>query len=168
MSRNMSESGGDEGMARGGGRGAQNTCGCHSKPRLVRGILQSPCPVLLRDCSVWIEYAAAMQMEREVDFQRIGFAIALAWLGSALLSLTLALLTFSGELSDVTEELVSALAVAGMLGLSFSISSYVMASALGKVAVAVLAAAALEHEQLANAGAAERCVPSSSPRKPTS
>ena len=104
----------------------------------------------------------------EADFQRIGFAIALAWLGSALLSLTLALLTFSGELSDVTEELVSALAVAGMFGLSFSISSYVMASALGKVAVAVLAAAALECEQLENAGPAERCVPSSHPLKRTS
>ena len=110
-----------------------------------------------------------MQMERiEADFQRIGFAIALAWLGSALLSLTLALLTFSGELSDVTEELVSALAVAGMFGLSLSISSYVMASALGKVAVAVLAAAALEYKQLEHAGAAERCVPSSHRFKPTS
>jgi hypothetical protein len=110
-----------------------------------------------------------MRVERiEADFQRIGFAIALAWLGSALLSLTLALLTFFGELSDVTEELVSALAVAGMFGLSFSISSYVMASALGKVAVAVLAAAALEYEQLQNAGPAERCVPSSRPLKPTS
>jgi hypothetical protein len=110
-----------------------------------------------------------MQMERiEADFQRIGFAIALAWLGSALLSLTLALLTFSGELSDVTEELVSALAVAGMFGLSLSISSYVMASALGKVAVAVLAAATVEYEQLEHAGAAERCVPSSHRFKPTS
>src|SRR5215475_15363106 len=110
-----------------------------------------------------------MQVERiEADFERIGFAIALAWLGSALLSLTLALLTFSGELSDVTEELVSALAVAGMFGLSLSISSFVMASALGKVAVAALAAAALEYEQIAHARAAERYVPSSSPRKPTS
>jgi hypothetical protein len=110
-----------------------------------------------------------MQVERvEADFQRIGFAIALAWLGSALLSLTLALLSFSGELSDVTEELVSALAVAGMFGLSFSISSYVMASALGKVAAAVLAAAALEYEQLGNVGVAERCVSSSHSLKPTS
>ena len=109
-----------------------------------------------------------MQVERvEADFQRIGFAIALAWLGSALLSLTLALLAFSGEFSDVTEELASALAVAGMFGLSLSISSYVMASALGKVAVAVLTAAALEYEQLANTGAAKRCVPSSHPHKPT-
>jgi hypothetical protein len=109
-----------------------------------------------------------MQVDRvEADFQRIGFAIALAWLGSALLSLTLALLSFSGELSDVTEELVSALAVAGVFGLSFSISSYVMASALGKVAVAVLAAAALEYEQLGNVGATERRFPASYPLKPT-
>jgi len=65
-----------------------------------------------------------MQLQRiGVDFQRIGFAIALAWLGSALLSLTLALLTFSSELSDVPEELVQALAIAGTFGLSLSISS---------------------------------------------
>jgi len=55
-----------------------------------------------------------------------------------------------------------------MFGLSFSISSYVMASALGKVAVAVLAAAALEYEQLENVGTAERRVRSSHPLKPTS
>jgi len=109
-----------------------------------------------------------MQVARiEADFERIGFAIALAWLGSALLSLTLALLTFSGELSDVTEELVSALAVAGMFGLSLSICSFVMASALGKVAVAALAAA-LEYEQVTNIGSAKRCVPSCHPLKPAS
>ena len=108
-----------------------------------------------------------MQVERiEADFQRIGFAIALAWLGSALLSLTLALLTYSGELSDVTEELVAALAVAGLFGLSLSISSYVMAAALGKVAVAAVTAAALEYERLENAGDAERWVPMSDPHRP--
>src|SRR5262252_9696317 len=149
------------------GSPGHNSCGRVAKPSLVRGILQSPCAVPLRDCSAWIDYHATMQVERiEADFQRIGFAIALAWLGSALLSLTLALLTFSGELSDVTEELVSALAVAGIFGLSLSISSYVMASALGKVAVAALAAATLEYEQVTNAGSVKRWVPSSQPLRP--
>jgi len=155
--------------ASGGGSPGQNTSGHVAKPQLVRGVLQSPCAVPLRDCSAWVDYHATMQVARiEADFERIGFAIALAWLGSALLSLTLALLTFSGELSDVTEELVSALAVAGMFGLSLSISSFVMASALGKVAVAALAAAALEYEQVTNIGSAKRCVPSCHPLKPAS